>query len=344
MRPVTKPHASIFAAGVFAGLSLLAPAPAAAQSKLDPSLIFNYGENETPRSAGMGGALRALGTGTSALFLNPAALPEVRLYHIDAIAQVTPETDRQVYGGTIVDSVTSSLAGSFSFVGGWNDRAGLDRTFLDMRLGLAYPITDRFMIGLTGRYFKLSQAGLGPFGTSAVSGGLLDPGSPATATSPAGRMAIVNNLTFDVGLIAKPTDNLYIAAVGQNLTYPKNGLMPTTVGGGVGFSSETFSIEADGIADLNSWEKVTARLGAGAEFIVAGIVPIRGGYRFDQGAKLSTVSLGTGYIGSFFSIEGAVKRTLSSPGATTMIFSVSYFLESSGLTHATTTTTSEVPQ
>jgi len=341
MRPVTKPKASIFAAGVCAGLALLAPARAAAQSKLDPSVTYNYGENETPRSAAMGGALRAMGTGTSALLLNPAALPGARLYHVEAIAQVTPETDRQVYGGAVVDSVTSRLAGAFSFMGGWADRAGIDRTFLDMRLGLAYPITDRFMVGITGRYFKLSQSGLGPFGLSSVSGGLLD--SAATTTSPPGRLAIVNNLTLDIGLVAKPTDNIYIAAVGQNLTYPKNGLMPTIVGGGLGYAGDTFSIEADGLADLNSWDKPTVRVGAGAEYLVVGVVPIRAGYRFDQGAKLNTLSLGTGYIGSFFSIEATVKRTLSNPGATTMIFSVAYFLESSGLTKSTTSTT-EVAQ
>jgi len=342
MRPVTKPHASICAAGVCAGLSLFASAPAAAQGKpLDPSVAYNYGENETPRSAAMGGALRAMGTGTSAVFLNPATLPEARLYHIEAIGQVTPETNRQVYGGTVVDSVTSRLAGSFSFMGGWVDKAGINRNFLDMRLGLAYPITDRLMVGLTGRYFKLSQSGLGPFGSSAVSGGLLDPGSTDT---PRGRLAIINNLTFDVGLVAKPTDNIYLAAVGQNLTYPKNGLMPTVVGGGLGYANEVFSIEADGIADLNSWDKVTARLGAGAEILVAGVVPIRAGYRFDQGAKLNTVSLGTGYVGTFFSIEAAVKRTISNPGATTMVFSIAYFLESSGLVHSSTTSTTEVAQ
>jgi hypothetical protein len=340
MRPVTKPKASIFAAGVSAALALLASltsAPAAAQSKLDPSVTYNYGENETPRSAAMGGALRAMGTGTSGLLLNPAALPAARVYHVEAIAQVTPETDRQVYGGAVVDSVTSRLAGAFSFMGGWADRAGLDRTFLDMRLALAYPITDRLMVGITGRYLKLSQSGLGPLGLSAVSGGL--PDLPATAPSLQGRVAMINNLTLDLGLVAKPTDNIYIAAVGQNLTYPKNGLMPTIVGGGLGYAGEAFSIEADGVADLNSWDKPTARVGGGAEYVIAGAVPIRGGYRYDQGAKLSTVSLGTGYIGSFFSIEATVKRTLSNPGATSMIFSVAYFLESSGLTHSAASVT-----
>ncbi|MFT3766552.1 MAG: hypothetical protein QM820_13715 [Minicystis sp.] len=333
MRPLTKANALILAAGVCAGLSLLAPSRAAAQgSPLAPPVIYNYGENETARSAAMGGALRAMGTGTTGVFLNPAAIPETRLYHIEASAQVTPETDRQVYGGTIVDSTTSRLCGSFSFLGGWNDWGGIDRSFLDMRLALAFPITDRFIIGLGGRYLKLTQSGLGPFGFSPVSGGLVDSNS---TTTPRGRQPMVNAVTWDAGIVVRPTDSIYIAAVGQNLTYTKNGLLPLTVGGGIGYGSETFSIEADGIADIGSWDKPTARVGVGAEYVVSGMVPIRAGYRFDQGGKLHTVSLGTGYIHPVFSIEAAVKRTISNPGETSMVFSLAYHLDSSGVTKPT---------
>jgi hypothetical protein len=251
------------------------------------------------------------------------------------MAQVTPETDRQVYGGTVVDSVTSRLCGSFSFLGGWADPTGVDRSFLDMRLALAFPITERFIVGLGGRYLKLTQSGLGAFGLSAVSGGLTDPGS---TTTPRGRLPMINAVTWDAGMVIKPTDSIYIAVVGQNLTYTKNGLLPLTVGGGLGYGSESFSIEADAIADIGSWDKPTARVGAGAEYVIAGMVPLRAGYRFDQGGKLHTVSLGTGYVHPIFSIEATVKRTISSPGATTMIFSIAYHLDSSGLTKGSAST------
>lgn len=331
MRPVTKASALTLAAGLFAGMSVGAPRTAAAQSPLEPAVTYNYGENETPRSAGMGGALRAMGAGTSGMFLNPAAIPLAHVYHIQALAQGSPETGRQVYGGTIIDSVTSRLAGGFSLVGGFLDPKGVDRSFLDIRLDLAFPITDRFIIGLGGRYLKLAQSGVGPFGTSPFSGGLLDSGSTSL---PPGRNAMVNTVTFDAGIVVRPTDSIFIAAVGQNLTYPRNAILPTTVGGGIGYGSDTFSIEADGIADLNSWLKPTARMGVGAEYVVASVVPIRAGYRFDQGANLHTVSLGTGYVGPVFSIEGTVKRTISNPGATTLLLSIAYHLESSGLTRA----------
>jgi hypothetical protein len=299
------------------------------KSPLDPNLIYNYGENETARSAGMGGALRAMGYGTTALFENPAALAEARLYHIEALGQITPETGRNVYGGSIVDSTTSRLAGGFSLHGGFMDRSGgIDRSLLDMRLALAFPITDRFLIGLGGRYLKVTQSGLGPFGLSAVSGGLITD----STTSPPGRSALVNTVTLDAGLVVKATDSIYIAAIGQNLTYPKNGLLPTIVGGGIGYGGDALSVEVDGIADLNSWDKPTARIGVGAEYVVAGLVPIRAGYRYDQGAKLSTVSLGAGYVGPIFSIQAAVKRSISNPGSTMMVFSIAYHLDSSGLT------------
>ncbi len=83
-------------------------------SPLEPGVIYNYGESETARSGAMGGALRALGDGTTGIFLNPAAMAQSRVYHIEARTQITPETRSWLLGATVIDSVTSRLAGSFS--------------------------------------------------------------------------------------------------------------------------------------------------------------------------------------------------------------------------------------
>src|SRR5512140_2901551 len=114
MRSVSKAQALALAAALSGGIALAPDRALADPSPLDPALISNYGEGETARSAAMGGALRALGSGTSAVFLNPAAMSEARVYHIDALTSFTPETRRWIVGGTVVDSVTSRLAGSFS--------------------------------------------------------------------------------------------------------------------------------------------------------------------------------------------------------------------------------------
>jgi len=291
---------------------------------------FNYGEVDTTRSGAMGGALRAAGTGTTAPFLNPATMALSRLYHIEALGQIVPEYGRQVYGGVIVDSITNKLAGGVAVTGGFLDSfsdtlTSVDRSWVDVRLALAYPIVDGFSVGLGGRYIRLSQNGTGPLGPSKVTGGLKDPEGD-------GRLSIMNVPTFDAGIAIKAGDLVRIGIVGQNLTYPDNGILPTTIGGGVGIAHEDFTIEVDGIADLNSYGKPTARLMGGAEYLLVDRVPLRAGYRFDQGADSHQVSGGIGYMAPEFMVEASVRRTVSGPEMTEIIFGAAYFLESSGLT------------
>ncbi len=279
MRRVSK--GSTLAGGLSGAVVLLAlvagPRPAAADpSPLPVAVISNYGESDTARSAGMGGALRAMGSGSAGIFLNPAAMAETPAYHLEGLTDYTFETRRWMLGAVVVDSVTSRLAGSFSIQGTpiTMDPDGINRSQLDLRLGIAYPLTDKFILGVSARYFKATQSGLaGPsygFGNSVVSGGLYD---PTSGTPPTSRDALVNTFTFDVGLIAKPTDALYIGLVGQNLTYANNGFLPLLVGGAFGYGANGFSIEADGLADLSSWSlpgalKPTARIMAGAEYMI----------------------------------------------------------------------------
>src|SRR5688500_19503369 len=59
---------------------------------------FNYGEVDTTRSGGMSGALRAAGNGTSAVFINPAAMTLSSIYHIEAVGNFVPEYGRIVFG------------------------------------------------------------------------------------------------------------------------------------------------------------------------------------------------------------------------------------------------------
>jgi hypothetical protein len=339
--PLARVHVGgAIRAGAFAlavGLSALpsfgayAAGPTAVETTDTPSTFaYDYGEVETPRSAALGGALRAAGNGSTGLFLNPANIALTRLYHIEAIGQITPEVGRQVYGGAIVDSTTNRLAGGTAITGGFMDPSGTDRSWMDIRLGLAFPVNDSFFIGLGGRYLKLTENGFGPFGNgSKASGGLKDSSSGGT-----GRFALVNIPTFDAGVTLKLANIVHIGLTGQNLTYPNNGYLPTTAGGGVAVATQDFTIEADAIADFNSYLTPTARVMAGGEYLLINHIPLRAGYRYDQGAKSHQLSAGVGYIAREFSIEASVRRTLNAPNATMIYFGAAYFLESSGLTKA----------
>lgn len=290
---------------------------------------YNYGEVDTTRSAALSGASRASGFGTTSIFVNPAAMTLSRVYHIEAIGQITPEFQRHVYGGMVVDSITNKLAGGVAVTGGFLDAfsdtaTSVDRSWVDIRLALAYPIVDGFSVGLGGRYLKLTQEGIGPLGASKVSGGLQDPEGE-------GRLSMVNVPTFDAGVSIKAGDLIAIGLSGQNLTYTNDGVLPTTVGGGVAVMHPDFTIEVDGVADLTSYASPTARIMGGAEYLLLDRVPIRLGYRFDQGADSHQLSGGLGFVAPEFMVEASVRRTLVGPEATEIIFGAGYFLESSGI-------------
>lgn len=324
---------AVAALGTFA-----APGLAAAQEDPGPiedastpvPFAYNYGDVETTRAAGMAGAMRAAGNGTTAPFLNPANLTLTRVYHIEAMAQITPETGRQVYGGAVVDS-SNKVAGGVSIQGGFLDIGGIDRSFLDLRVAFAYAIGDSFHLGLGGRYLKLTEEGYGPLGKSKASGGLFDPSDSES------RFAMWQAPTFDAGLTLRLADMINVGIVGQNLSFPGNALLPTMLGGGVAIATSDFTIEADAIADLHSYEDPTARVMVGGEYLAANHVPLRLGYRFDQGAGSHAISGGVGYTAAEFSIEASVRRTLVGPDSTALYFGIAYHLESSGLIKRTPT-------
>lgn len=304
---------------------LAAPRPALAEgTSLSAPLANNYAEMETARSAAMGGALRAFANSTGAVFQNPAAMVSTRVYHLEGVVQLTPEAERQVYGGAIVDSVTGRLAGGLAVSGGALDPNGVDRSLLDARLALAYPLGNNLALGATARYAKMTQDGLGPLGESKVSGGLMDPEG--------GRFPFVDGFSFDAGMLVRLGDALRLGVSGQNLSYPGHALLPTTLGGGLGYGSADLSVEVDALADFNTYDHTTGRFMVGAEYLLGDHVPVRAGYRYDEGGALHAVSAGLGYIGTEFGIEGALRRTLGEEAATTLVFQLGYFLESTGLT------------
>jgi hypothetical protein len=304
-----------------AGALVMMPAQASWASPSSTSIADGYdlGNVESPRALAMGGGLAATGASTVALYQNPANMGLTHVYHFEAESALSPEARRYDFGGAIVDSATGRFAGGLGLNFGMLDPDGIHRSWTDLRIALSYQLGDHFALGLGGRYLGVDQAaGVGPFGDSLISSG--------TPTK-----AICEYLTFDAGLTVTPVEGFHIGVVGHNLTNPGVSLAPTTLVGGVGYDSHVFALEANVLGDFTTWQTDQVRVMAGGELFVADHVPLRLGYRYDEGMNTHAVSGGLGYIGQLWSIEYSLRRDVAGDHpATMMSLSLRYFYDSTG--------------
>jgi hypothetical protein len=272
-------------------------------SRADPSTTspqqgYDLGEIWMPRGVALADAQVALGTSTAALYNNPGSMPFARTYHFEALASVSPEARRQSYGGAVVDSFGRFSGG---FGGTWTsqDPDGINRQWVDLRWASAIGIGDKLGIGAGGRFLRVTQdVGKGPLGPSAVSDG--------TPKGP-----VFNVPTFDIGMTFAPIPQIRIGAVGKNLTNAQNALVPVTFASGVGIILGIFSAEADVLVDFNTWSaRAAARISTGAEVFLFDRVPVRLGYRFDQGQRTHALGWGLGWVDKKFSVELSARRDI----------------------------------
>src|SRR6185295_19780707 len=99
----------------------------------------------------------------------------------------------------------------------------------------------------------------------------------------------------DAGGAVQITDQFRFAVSGRNLTAP-GPLAPTALAGGLGWTNQTITVEADTLLDFTTYNSVRGRGMLGGEILVADRFPIRAGYRVDAGTKAHAVSLGAGYV------------------------------------------------
>jgi opacity protein-like surface antigen len=291
-----------------------------AKSPLDPAIGWDGGRLETGRSAALSDADIAVSNSTSAALGNPANMAASRIYHVGALASIWPEAGRQSYGAVAVDSSTSSTSLTAGLAAAWTqqDNNGLKRRGTDLRLALAFPFSQKFRLGASLKYLTYTQTGSGPLGSSTVSSGL--EGEP-----------IVRDFGIDVGLTLQPSRYFSLGLLGVNLNNPGNGFLPMRAGGGIGGGTDSFTLEADLLADFTTWEKTRLTAMGGGELLVADKFPLRAGYRYEEGLKMHWVSAGAGYVENAMSLEVGVRRSVSGPGATAIVFSFTYHIESAGV-------------
>jgi hypothetical protein len=318
---VTPAHGrTAFVARCLAGAVILVSGQAwGSPSSTSVAEGYDLGDVESPRALAMGGGLAATGASTVGLYQNPANMELTRVYHFEAEGAFSPEARRYDFGGAIVDSANGRFGGGIGANFGMLDPDGIHRSWTDFRIGLSYQLGDHLALGVAGRYLGVDQdTSVGPFGDSLISSG--------TPTEPLGQY-----LTADVGLTVTPFQGLHIAVVGHNLTDPGVSLLPTTVVGGIGYDSHAFAVEGDVLTDFTTWQTAQVRVNVGGELFLGEHVPLRLGYRYDQGTNTHAVSAGLGYIGQQWSVEYSARRDIvGDHPATMMSLSLRYFYDSTG--------------
>ena len=85
------------------------------------------------------------------------------------------------------------------------------------------------------------------------------------------------------------------------------------------------------LTDFTTWQTAQVRVMGGGELFLGEHVPLRVGYRYDEGTNTHALSGGLGYIGQQWSAEFGLRRDIAGDHpATMMSLSLRYFYDSTG--------------
>jgi hypothetical protein len=246
---------------------------------------------ESARGIGLGTGVRASSMSTSALAYSPAALAIGSLYHIEGQVDYISQAQGVALGAAVVDSSTTRLGagiGLRGFVSGDDGWSGLDG-----RVGLAYPLSDAFAVGLAGRYITLSQDFID------------EDGERYSAT-------LAEGITMDGSIRISPGSGLQIDLAALNFIDRDSEYVPVTLATAVAFAvNEQMALGVDFLTDMSTFDKPKFILGGGGEFFAAGSVPLRGGYAYDTGRKIHMLSGGIGYTDRQIGLDISLRQQIA---------------------------------
>lgn len=251
----------------------------------------------TARGLALGNGARSSSLGSSAVLYNTAALSVSRIYHMDALAAYRSDDGTWALGAAIADSISNRMASGLACRGLVGGDDGVTRG-LDCHLGFGVALAPSIAIGMSGRYFKFT-------GQERERG-----------------------FTLDASIQVSAADGLTLSALGYNLIPSESALVPTLLGGGAAFSLDSvFSLSADCLVDMSTYDKAQPIVGAGIEILAADVAPIRAGYRFDSGRSEHSVGGGIGYVTQQYGLDFGLRYTLGDTPVTELVASIRYHVD-----------------
>lgn len=271
---------------------------ARADNATSSSQSWDLGAVVNPRTLGLAGADLAAGGSTAAALGNPAALTVSRGYELELMGTWMPEAGFAQYGGAVADSVTNRVAGAFA--GQWTnfDTARLQRSALDLRASMAYPLGDAVSFGVAGRYLRTTDR----LGSGAV-------GGDAVAKNDEERARI----SFDAGLTLQPVPSFRLGLLARNLFVDPSFDLPRVYAGGIGVSLDGVSIESTALVNMTTPGSPQWRSSTGLEWAASERYALRMGYRFDEERATHAVGFGLAILDRSGALDTGVRRDISGP-------------------------------
>jgi hypothetical protein len=291
------------------------------------------------RALSLGESYRAIATGNDAIYFNPAGLPLLKRYALEAHYLMDLVDESHQGDVSVVDSKTNALAVGLAYTFQGSELTRRQTLQHTATLAVAYPLFEQmFSVGAGFKYKNVSDAIAGNY---------------------------LNAISADLGLLAQIPGGLSLAAVGYNLVplrsvesthvpvsagfagtfdlgplsswifgaRPSLGAVQTAAGLPLPLSAGTMrgplaglTLSFDWLVDFETLYGVKSKLSSGLEYLVADTVPVRAGWWWDELTDEHRVSVGLGLIVPAFGFDVAFQQSVTEPERRVLSFAVKGFL------------------
>lgn len=298
----------------------------------------------TPRSIGVGEALRADASGALGPLLNPSGMALSRSYTIEAMYGFDVRSRGSSVHLSIVDSATSRLATGIYYNYLYaspkltvSPSGATSVTHTGSETGLVFGIAlgDYVTFGLSMKYLRFSTEAVNPSydakTNNTVPQTLLLDSTTSTAAA--------DGFTMDTGITLRLGERFNIAAVGYNLVPLRSRDAPLALGLGAALkATPSFTMAFDAVIDFDKYyrldeatqeavKRTTTRLGGGLEWLAGSVVPLRLGALWDSGSGASYMTGGLGYVSSSFGLDLSYRQQIGGGVESRLLLGLRVFLQ-----------------
>ncbi len=255
------------------------------------------------RGAGTGNSHTAVASGVDSLYQNPAGVARAPMYVLDGAFTFTPQ-GALMSAGVVDSKLNPQLAAGvgYTYFIGRGEHENLSGH--DVKAAIGIPVVpEQISVGAGIRYLRITDTDL----------------PEPTGEDDEDAQLLIHGVTIDAGVNFQAADIFHLGLTGENLIDHCSddercrGSTPTRISGGVGIGEETgFMFSGDVSLDLtSSTEGPLFDFGAGAEYLVAGVVPLRLGYEHRAFLDRHLISAGGGWRSEEVGVDLAYRHDLN---------------------------------